>query len=235
MATPAEIFREIHRLRRYIQDLEARSEQGPRARKAQQERLARQEEALQKAHDHAKHLKVGIHEKEVSIKSQQEVIKKYERQLKEMITSKKEFDALTAEIAQARTTIGKLEDEALALIGESEELAAKMPEIDQATRKARDDSARFEQDQAENLRRYAEEKARAQEELKAAEATLPADARAPYERLAAAKGADALAGVQHGTCSACYTEVTPQMASDLRRGLFLVCKTCGRILYAESE
>jgi predicted nucleic acid-binding Zn-ribbon protein len=233
MATPAEIFREIHRLRRYLKDLNTRHEQAPKLQKQQADKLARQEEGLKQAHDAIKHLKVHIHEKDVSIRTEQDIIRKYEKQLKEMITSKKEYDALTHEIAQAKATIGKLEDEALAMIGESEERAAKLPEIEATVKKAREDFAKFEQDQAESLRRYDEEKARSEAELKAAEASLAEDIRTPYLRLAAAKGADALASVQHGTCAACYTEVTPQMASDLRRGLYLVCKMCGRILYAE--
>jgi uncharacterized protein len=233
MATPADILKEVHRLRRYIQDLAARSDQGPRARKVQQDKLARQEDTLRQAQDALKQLKVHIHEKEVSIKSAQELVKKYEKQLKENITSKKEYDALTAEIAQARSNIGKLEDETLEMLSASEEQAAKLPEVEAAARKAREDFARFDQDQADNQRRYTEEKARSQAELKAAEVSLPEDVRPLYERLAAAKGADALAGVQGGVCSACYTEVTPQMASELRRGTYLICKNCGRILYAD--
>lgn len=71
------------------------------------------------------------------------------------------------------------------------------------------------------------------EELKVQEADLPDDYRLQYNKFVAAKGADALAGVQSGVCSACYTEVTAQMCSELRRGNFLMCKNCGRILYAE--
>ena len=233
MATPSEIFREVHRLRRYLKDLSTRHEQAPRLLKAQADKLARQEEVLKQAQEVIKHLKVNIHEKDVSIRTEQDVIRKYEKQLREMITSKKEYEALTHEIAQAKATIGKLEDEALAMIGESEERTAKMPEIEANAKKARQDFAKFEQDQADSLRRHDEEKARAEAELSAAETSLPEDIRSVYTRLAAAKGADALAAVQHGTCAACYTEVTPQMASDLRRGLSSVCKMCGRILYAE--
>jgi predicted nucleic acid-binding Zn-ribbon protein len=233
MPTPAAIFREIHRLRRHIRELEGRAEQGPRLRKLQQDKLARQEEATRQAHDELKHLKVQIHEKEVSIKSTQEQIKKYEKQLKEMISNKKEYDALTAEISQARRTITKLEDEALEAMAKNEDQAAKLPEVDAALRKAKEDYARFDQDFATNLERYAAEKVKAEEELRAQEATLPEDLRPQYTRLTAAKGADALAGVANNLCNACYTEVTAQMGSELRRGSFLLCKNCGRMLYAE--
>jgi predicted nucleic acid-binding Zn-ribbon protein len=233
MPEPGTILRELHRLRRHVRELESRSEQGPRAKKAQQDRLARHEEALKRAQDELKHLKVHIHEKEVSIKSAHEQVKRYEKQLKENITSKKEFDALTAEIAHTRATIGQLEDEALEAMADSEERAAKLPEQEAELRRAREDFARFDQDQADKLRRWAEEKARAQEELRSAEATLPADVRPLYDRLVTAKGPDALAAVAGSTCTACYTEVTPQMSSELRRGVFMLCKNCGRMLYTQ--
>lgn len=232
MATNADIFREIHRLRRFIQDLGTRAEQGPRARKLQQDKLARQEETLRAAQEALKQTKVLIHAKEVSIRSTQDQIRKYEKQLKENITNKKEYDALNAEIVQAKAQIGRLEDEALEAISHSEEQTARLPEVEATVRKARDEYARFDQDHAANLARYAAEKERAQAELKAFEETLPFDIRPLYDRLAAAKGADALSGVENGVCSSCYTEVTPQMASELRRGNYLLCKNCGRILYA---
>jgi predicted nucleic acid-binding Zn-ribbon protein len=233
MATPAAIFREIHRLRRHIRELEGRAEQGPRLRKQQQDKLTRQEDSARKAHDELKHMKVVIHEKEVSIKSTQEQIKKYERQLKEMISNKKEYDALTAEIAAAKRSISTLEDETLDAMSRSEDQAAKLPEIDATLKKAKDDFDRFDHDFAANLERYAAEKVRAIEELKAKEAELPEDLQPQYQRLTGAKGADALAGVGNNVCKACYTEVTAQMSSELRRGSYLLCKNCGRILYAE--
>ncbi len=232
MPTTADVFREIHRLRRYIRELEGKADQEPRLRKAQADKVTRAEAQLAQAHDAIKHLKVTIHQKEVSIKAAQEQIKKYEKQLKEMISNKKEYDALTHEIAAAKASIGQLEDEALEAMGQSEDGAARLPELEAAVRKAKEEFGRFDQDHAANLERYAQEKVRAQEELKAAEASLPADVRPQYERLVAAKSADALAAVVSNNCTACYTEVTPQMANDVRRGMFVLCKTCGRVLYA---
>jgi predicted nucleic acid-binding Zn-ribbon protein len=234
MPTPAAIFREIHRLRRYVRELEGKADQEPRLRKAQDAKLARQETILKQAQDGLKHLKVEIHQNEVSIKSAQDQIKKYEKQLKEMISNKKEYDALTHEIGTAKATIAKLEDETLELMGQSEEQTAKLPEVEVGLRKAKEEHARFDQDHAQALDRYAQERLRALDELKAQEALLPEDLVAQYNRFVAAKGADAMSSVQNGVCSACYTEVTPQMTSELRRGSFLMCKNCGRILYAET-
>ena len=233
MPTPAAIFKEIHRLRRYIRDLEGKADQEPRLRKAQDDKVARQEKLLKQAQEQLKHFKVEIHHKEVSIKSAQDQIKKYEKQLKENISNKKEYDALMAEISAAKASIGKLEDEALELMGQSEDETKKLPDVESGLRKAKEEHARFDQDHAEALDRYAQEKVKAEAELKEQEAQLPDDFRPQYNRFVAAKGADALAAVANNVCTACYTEVTPQMGSELRRGSFLVCKNCGRILYLE--
>ena len=76
MAAPAHILKDIHRLKRHIKDLETKLEQGPKAHKAHQLKVASAEDALHKAQDGLKQLKVTIHEKEVSIKAAQQGIEK---------------------------------------------------------------------------------------------------------------------------------------------------------------
>jgi uncharacterized protein len=109
-----------------------------------------------------------------------------------------------------------------------------LPEAEKTAQKARADFAQFKKDQEELMARYGNEKTRAEEALKAAEATLPDDVRPQYLRIVAGKGTDALAGVKGRICSACYTEVTSQMLSELKREMFIQCKNCGRMLYVES-
>ena len=234
MPGPADILREIHRLRRHVQELHEKITGAPRALKTQQQRLANQEAALKQAQDALKHLKVKIHENDVSIRAAQQQAQKYEKQLKEMITSKKEYDALTAEIKQARETIARLEDETLVLIEESETKAAQLVEVEKGVQKARAEYAQYEKDQQERLARYAVEKEKAAAELKGVEATLPEDVRVQYAQLVAVRGADSLAGVGGRVCNECYTEITPQMSNDLARGNFIICKNCGRMLYADN-
>src|SRR5262249_51783582 len=122
-------LREIHRLRHAAKDLTERIEAGPRQIKAQHAAMARHGENLKKAQDDLKHLKVQTHQKEVSLKSASEQIKKYEKQLNE-IMSKKEYDALKHELATTRASEGKLEDEILAAFTDVEERQKKIPELE---------------------------------------------------------------------------------------------------------
>ncbi len=231
MAGPGPILREIHRLRRNIKDLDSAAENGPRQLKAQQNKIAKDEDNVHHAQDKLKQIKVKIHDKEVSIKATQMEIAKYEKQLGD-ISTKKEYDALRHEIANARESIKKIEDDILELMLESDEKAKLVPEAEKAVKKAKDDLTQFERDLQERLQRYAEEKAKAQAELKQVEATLPEEIKALYERLLAGKGEDSIAGVEGQTCTACYTDVTAQMSNELLRGAVVMCKSCGRMLYA---
>ena len=233
MPGPAPIFRELHRLRRHIKDLETKLEQGPKLMRTQQLRLANQEEQLKQAQEALKRVKVAIHEKEVSVKAVEAQLAKYEKQLNS-VTSKKEYDTLRVEIASEKEHIRKLEDQILELMAESEEKAKLIPAAEQAAQKSKAEFTQHEQEAAEKLRRFAEERDRAIAELKQVEATLPDAVKPQYQRLITAKGADALSGVQGRICSACYTEITSQMAGDLKQENYVVCKNCGRILYLEA-
>ncbi len=232
MAGPGPILKEIHRLRRHVADMETRIVQGPRALKIQQAKLQLQEDAFKKAQDEIKQLKLQIGDKELSIKTTQGLIKKYEKQTGD-VANKKEFDALKTEIANAKANITKLEDESLELMSLVEEKAALLPGVEAQTKTARAEYAQFESSQAERLARFRDDIAKVQIDLAAVEATLPEDILIQLKRNVQARGADSLSGVENRVCTACYTEVTPQMSNDLLRGAYLVCKACGRMLYSQ--
>lgn len=233
MPGPAVILKELHRLRRLMKDLDVKIEEAPRKLTIAQKKLAFQEEVFKKAQEDVTNLTLSIREKEGSVKATQTQIKKYEKQLDEA-ANRKEYDTLKVEIAAEQGHISKHEDDILTMMGQVEEKTAQMPEAEKTVEKARADYAQFEKDQQERLQRFAVEKTRTQDELKAAEATLPDDVRSLYERHIAAKGMDTLSSVNGRVCMACYTEITSQMLSELKREMFLLCKNCGRMLYLES-
>ncbi len=233
MPGPAAILRQLHHLRQHAADLDSRIDQAPRQLAIQQKKLATQEDALKAAQELVKRMALDIREKEGSVKATQALIKKYEKQLEES-TNKKEYDTLKAEIASEQKIVAKLEDEILVLMGQHEEATARLPEAEKTAQKARADFAQWEKDHEERLARCAAEKTRALEDLKTAEATLPDDVKPQYDRLIAQKGMDTLSGVRGRICSACYTEITSQMLSELQREVFMLCKNCGRMLYLET-
>ena len=230
MSGPASLFREIHRLRRYARDLQEQLDRIPRQLKVQQARLQKRQDDLRTAQEAIRKLKVTASDKEKLLKSKHTQIARYQEQVN-LISSKKEYDALQLEIAAARTECGKLEDEVLEALTESDDKTAQLPALEKAVAEARDDLARFE---AQSTPRKADLEAQltqALKDLKDVEAQIPDDLRPQYNRTIASLGANGMAAVKDRTCTACYTEIVAQAQSDLEQERFVVCGSCGRILY----
>ncbi len=230
MAGPAPLFREIHRLRRYGHDLQEQLDRIPRQLKAHQQRVARQEEALRQAQDAIRKLKVTTSDREKELKAWHAKIARYGQQLGEA-TGKKEYDALQLEIAHARTECDRLEDEGLQALGEIDEKTAELPGLEKALAQAREDLARLEAQIAPRKADLEAQLAGALTELKAVEEQIPDDLRPQYNRTIASLGPDGMAAVVDRSCTACNTAITAQAQFQLDQELFLVCRSCGRILY----
>jgi predicted nucleic acid-binding Zn-ribbon protein len=229
-AGTATTLREIHRLRRHAKNLQDELDRIPRLLKAQQAKVARAETALSEAQEGLKKIKVTIHEKEVSDKSVHQTIAKHKKQRNEA-TGKKEFDALSAEIAVEEHKAQKLEEEILACMMEMEERTSKIPESEQALKQAKQECSDYEKSVGERQTNLRSQLAKAEMDLKDVEAHLPEDIRPQYQRLVAARGEDSMAPVVNRGCVACYTEITAQLYNDLLAGRFVLCKSCGRLLY----
>jgi predicted nucleic acid-binding Zn-ribbon protein len=230
MAGPAVVFREIHRLLRFAHDLQEQIDRVPRQQKAQQAKVARQEEALRAAQDALKHLKVEIHGKETNLKAAQGQIAKFQKQLND-VSSKKEYDALQHEIRDAGAVCLQIEEEILNGMVESEEKTAQLPELEKAVKQAKEEYAAFEAGVHERLTSCRAQLDQARKQLQEQETAIPANLRSQYERIVAARGHDAMSVVQGRTCAACCTEITAQQYNELQQELFVVCKSCGRILH----
>ena len=234
MSNPAVLFREIHRLRRYIHELQDQLARAPRQLQVQKNKVARQEELQREGHDHLKKLKVSILEKESALRSTHALIAKHLKQM-ETASEKKEYDALQLEIKQERELAGRLEDEILAAMAETEERTAKLPELEQNVQKARREFAEWEKGAGERQANLEGQLSGAQAQLQEAEAQLEAKLSkldlGRYQRVVHALGPDALSAVRGRTCTACSTEITAQNHNDLLIGNFVMCKACGRILY----
>jgi predicted nucleic acid-binding Zn-ribbon protein len=230
MPGPAAILRELHRLHRHAEDLRTQINRGPQTIKAHQDKTAKQEELLHQAQESIKKLKISLHEKEVSLKSQHQVVAKHEKQLNEA-SSRKEYDTLRVEIESDKKVCSKIEDAILDVMSEIETRAAQVPEYEKAVNKGKEDTARIISDIQTRRNEFTDRLNETLKSIHEVEAGLPEDVRALYDRLVAAKGDSAMASVQDRTCSACYTEITAQSQNDLLQERLVFCKNCGRILY----
>lgn len=230
MSSIVPLLREIHRLRKHIREVQSEIDRGPRVLKAHQAKLAKQEEAWKEAQESLKKLKVTVMERESQLKSATQQLARYEKQL-DSVSDKKEYDAKKLEIANTRKRCSELEDEILNGLTEIDERTARLPEIEKQTQAAREEYARFEAEAKERQDRLLAELRLAEEQLRQAETQIPEKHRAQYDRLIHSYGADAFAAVQNKICQHCRTAVTLQMQTDLIKGLFTCCTSCGRVLY----
>src|SRR5260370_2260584 len=230
MSGSAAILREIHRLQKNASDLREQLNRLPHQLKAQKAKVARQETDLRDAQEALKRSKVKTHELEVTLKSKQQQIAKYEEQ-RNKAGSKKEYDAFQVEIAHAKQDCQAIEDKILTAMVETDERTVAVPQLEKALAQAKQDAQRFEETATDRQANLTEQLAAAVQQLKDVEAQIPANVRPQYERLVQARGADALSSAVNDICSACATAITAQMHNDLLVGNFVFCKTCGRLLY----
>jgi len=230
MPGPATTLRELHRLHRHAEDLRTQINRGPQTVKAHQEKTAKLEELLHQAQDSIKKLKVALHEKEVSLKAQQQVVAKHEKQLNE-VSSRKEYDALRSEIESDKKACTKIEDAMLEVMEEIETRNLQIPEYEKGVKKGKEDTARVIDDIQTRRNDFTDRLNETLKSIREVETSLPDDVRAMYDRLVAVKGDSAMSSVQGRTCTTCYTEITAQNQNDLMQEKLVLCKNCGRILY----
>ncbi len=230
MSGPATLFREIHRLRRFAQDLQENVDRHPRLIQAHRNRLTQREQAQHDNLDVIKKLQVSIRQKETTLKSSHAQVLKYEKQM-ETSSVTKEIEAFKHQISNSLAVCTKLEDEILAEMTEMEERQAKIPELDRAVAQVKEEFAVFEKAENEKLAQWKSSLAQTQARLKEEEAKVPENYRRHYERNVIALGVEAMSPAHGRICEACHTEMTMQSYHDLQQQLFVACRSCGRILY----
>jgi predicted nucleic acid-binding Zn-ribbon protein len=224
------IFKDLHRIRRLLRDLQSEIDLGPRVSKAQLKVRAAAAAAHADAHAAIGKSKLTIREHEGTVKQVATQLAKFEKQL-ESVGKGKEYEARQSEIRQAKEKIAAAEEAALAAMEELEARTAALPAADAEWAAAQ---TQYDDDQREGTERLdylTAERTRAAAELATVEATLPKDLKEQYDRLVKRHGAECLAGVVGKVCQNCRTGMTEQQKIDLQSGRFMCCSTCGRGLY----
>jgi predicted nucleic acid-binding Zn-ribbon protein len=231
MALVTDVFREAHRLRKHLRELQKEIDLGPRVLKSRQDELEEERQAHKDHHDAITKLKLKQRDDEGSLKQTDTRLAKLEDQLIG-ISVQKEYDAKKSEIAQAKAKKADLEDAILASMTEIEERTAAIPPVEQKWADAQAAFAEFQRQAADRLEMLKNDKAACEALLAKTEVGIPDDIRARYDKLVKAHGPEAMAGVKGKSCQACRTDLTDQKVIELRRGEFIQCSTCGKLLYA---
>jgi predicted nucleic acid-binding Zn-ribbon protein len=232
-ATPF-ILRECHRLRKHLRDLKDEIDRGPRVLKAQQARLAAEEQAHKEAHETIKKLKLQQKTDESTLKSLEQQLSKLQTRSME-VTTLKEMDAVKSEIAQATEKKNTLEDAILATMTDIEDRTANLPNVDKQWAEAQAEFRQYQIDAKERLERLLEDQKLSEADLQKWEKELPADMQSHYARLVKSYGPDGLAGVKMMVCQQCRQKLNETIYHQIEAGQFVCCSNCGRGLYIVGE
>jgi hypothetical protein len=234
MSTVGNSLRELHELRKRTATLREGIDRGPRQVDAKRKHLAERTAALEKARADLKQIKVKSHEKETERKAMDGRINQLQLQIN-TAKSNKEYTTLVSEKDAAVKARAVIEDEILEMLMREDEIAKQ-------NQAAETEVKRLEQDLADATKTTEQQGADLGARLRdvesmhaAAEGKLPQDAREVYRRLVERRGPESLAPVAGGTCTGCYTGITPQMQNQLLLGELVLCKSCGRLLYLEES
>ncbi len=228
------ILRECHRLRRHLRDLKEEIDRGPRVLKAQQARLAAEEQEHKDAYEIIKRLKLRQKEDEGSLKVVEANLDKLGTKAM-TVTTMKEMEAVKHETEQANAKKGLLEDAILGAMTEIEERTANLPNVEKKWKDAQAEFTQYQVDAKERMERMLEDRSLSESELTRRETELPNDMRDQYERLIKAHGPDGLAGVKGTVCGQCRSVIGESRFFELEAGKFVLCPVCGRGLYLVRE
>jgi len=201
-----------------IKGLEAQKEQ--LRRRAEQERST-----VNKLQEHLEMMNLEVDKLDAQIRD-------YRHQLDTGIISFKEMEALRMKIGNQSTRMGEMEDEALELMNEIEEMVTQH-------RQERENLSVRDVDLDAEIAKIDTRIAEMQKELAAWEkkraqlvAALPPHTVQQYEHLHA-KFDDPIVRIENGTCSGCKLTVSGTTVERARDGMEIVtCENCSRIIYA---
>ncbi len=234
MAMTAEQIRTLHRIHTQLADLQDRQARGPRQVKARIIGVTKLEEEHAAAKSVAQAARVAADQKQLQLKSNETKIVDLQTKLN-TANSNKEYQALKEQIAADQMANSVLEDEILEALDKIEELQIAVKTAEDRLAKGKQELAKLEGSLADEQKLIEGDIQRLNADLAEAEAALPGDFRAAYDRLIKSMGAEAMAEVEGETCSGCFTRIPPNKISQMMLSQEVTCLSCGRLLYMPED
>lgn len=226
----AGLLSRLHRIHRQRADLAAQIARGPRQVTAGEALVAKAEANLMSFKDALKKANLRSDEKQLQLKSREAQIDQLQTKLN-TAASNREFNLLKEQIAADKQANSVLSDEIL----------EAMDEIDGLETKLKDVATELEIQESDQKKRIAEveaktdelqsELARVNSELEQSETQIPDELMVEYRRIIKARGEEALAPVEDGSCGGCYQVLTTQYIDRLRLSMLIRCPSCNAFLY----
>ena len=173
-------------------------------------------------------------QKQLQLKSAEGKIGELKVKLNQANTNR-EYQALKDQIAADEMASSVLADEILEAMEKIDVLKGLVPDAERQVAKVKDDLAKLQQQVRAEEDSLRSDIKRLEGELREAETALPDDFREVYQRVVKAKGPDAMAAIENGSCGGCYQQLTINMVNEINMGRVVLCKSCGRVLYLPED
>ncbi len=173
---------------------------------------------------------MALDQKQLQLKTGESKIIDLKVKLNQSNTNR-EYQAFRDQIAADEMANSVLADEILEAMEKVDIMKASVPEHEGRVAKAKHELSTAQQKVRSEEESIRGDIARLEGELLKAETELPADFREVYQRVIKAKGQDAMAVVEGGSCGGCYQQLTTNMLNEINMGRVVLCKSCGRVLY----
>lgn len=230
MTIDAASLRDLHHVHQLLDELRARHARGPLQVKAGEAKVERCQQELTSLQEQTKRSRLTLADRELQLKERENRILDLKGKLNSCTTNK-EYQAIIERIAADEQANSVLSDEILELL---DKIGTQQEGIGMAQgllAKAKVDLQSLLTRVTAEGAKLATEIASVEQRLSEAERFLPLEARAAYDRVVKAHGADSLARVDDNTCGGCFQRITTQMLNELRMQRLVFCKNCGRLLY----
>ncbi len=234
MTVTASAIQTLHRINRQKADLEGQLKRGPKVVATARAKLDSAENQAAGVRKTMQQMRIDADAKQLQMKEREDKIHHWKGQLN-TVKENREYQALQDQIAADTQANVVLSDEILEILESLDSKEEELKSVEQHVQEVRSDFEKIEKQIASRREALESELARVMVELSEAEKSLTGDFKREYQRLVAAKGDDAMAAVEDNCCSGCYQTLTPQLLEQLNVGKPIVCPSCGRLIYRESD
>ena len=225
-------LRQLHRIHRQLNDLNARFERGPKQIAIKQSCLDDAQSAMEGHKAAIQKMQMACDAQELQLKEGDAAIESLQAKLNTCETNK-EYQTLTDQIESTRKGNDSLSDIILAAFEQIESEHEKTSELQSTISDAEADLTKKQDSVSEQAIQIQADIDRVTLEQGEAEGELPEDFRPDYDRMVRLKNEDAMAQLEGNCCGNCFKTITPQMMAEIRMAKLVTCKTCGALLYPE--
>jgi predicted nucleic acid-binding Zn-ribbon protein len=234
MAVSAATLRTLHRIHRQLSDLRSRLARGPKQIQAGEAHVTRLNQLRQSAKDDVKKTTMLADQKELQLKEREMRIEDVRGKLNACSTNR-EYQAFIEQIAADEQANSVLSDEILELYDKMAQLQDGVKRHEEQLAKGKTDIEKLRQKIDGEKQSLETDLARLSNELVEAEASLPAEATADYNRVVKVRGEEGMAMLDDDCCGNCFQTITSQMVNELLMEHLVLCKNCGCLLYLPED